>query len=377
MKNILKHIIKKEFIQFRNDKKMIGMSIIAPVIQLLLLGYAANIDIKNISLTVCDYDKSAVSREYVRTLTNSDYFSVEKYVDNMSEIDGEIDNGRVSVGLVIPADFGKNVRAGKTVEIQSLVDGSDSNTATIGMNYLGMLTNAYSQKFLIKKMERLKSVNINPQVINAQTRIWYNPELKSRNFMVPGVLGLLLMVMTLILTSLAIVKEKESGTLEQLIVTPIKPFELILGKLIPFTVVGMVDIIIVLLMAGLWFRVPIRGNIILLFIFSMIFLISTLGMGLFISTITQNQQQAMMASVFFLIMPMTFLSGFVFPIENMPYIVQLVTYAMPLRYYFIIVRGLFLKGVGFSELWDETLILLLIGIVIFAISVMRFKKRVE
>jgi ABC-2 type transport system permease protein len=193
--------------------------------------------------------------------------------------------------------------------------------------------------------------------------------------MIPGVLGLLLMVMTLILTSLAIVKEKELGTLEQLIVTPIKPFELILGKLIPYTIIGMIDIILVLLVAGLWFQVPIKGNIILLFLLSCIFLISTLGMGLFVSTISQNQQQAMMAAVFFLMMPMLFLSGFIFPIDNMPQVIQYITYAMPLRYYFIIIRGLFLKGVGLSELWSEALIMLGIGIAIFAFSVSRFQKR--
>jgi len=376
MKSAVIHIVKKEFAQFRKDKRMLMMSLVSPILQLLLLGYAANIDIKNIPIVICDQDKTKISREYTQTLTNSNYFTIIGYAEKSSEVDSYIDNGKASIGIIIPQNFNRDLVSGKTVQIQSIIDGSDSNTATIGLNYVSMITNQYSQKFVTKKMEKLKNFNINPKKINPEIRIWYNPELKSKNFMIPGVLGLLLMVMTLILTSLAIVKEKENGTLEQLIVSPIKPFELILGKLIPFTIIGIIDIILVLLVAGLWFQVPIRGNIFLLFGFSIIFLISTLGMGLFVSTIASNQQQAMMASVFFLMMPMLFLSGFIFPVENMPQIVQYITYLMPLKYFFIIIRGLFLKGVGFAELWDEALIMLIIGIAIFAISVSRFKKRI-
>ena len=376
MGNVIKHIVKKEFIQIRKDKRMLAISLISPIVQLLLLGYAANIDIKNIPIVICGYDSSRVSREYTGTLVNSGYFDVIRHIENENDIDGFIDDGKASVGVVIPRNFGNDITAGKTVMIQSIVDGSDSNSATIGMNYLGMITSDYSQKYVIKRTERLKSMNINPKVIAPQVRVWYNPELKSKNFMIPGVLGLLLMVTTLILTSLAIVKEKENGTLEQLIVTPIRSFELILGKLIPFVVIGMIDITIVLAVGSLWFQVPIKGNIFLLYLLTLVFLISSLGMGLLVSTFTSNQQQAMMTSIFFLMMPMLFLSGFIFPVENMPYVIQLVTYLMPLKYFFTIVRGLFLKGVGFAELWKESLILLLIGLSIFIISVLRFRKRI-
>jgi ABC-2 type transport system permease protein len=368
--------VKKEFLQLKKDRKMFGISLIAPIIQLLLLGYAANIDIKNITLVINDNDNTKISREYTQSLTNSGYFLKIANVDKMNDIDKYIDGGKASVGIIIPQKFEENILSGKTVQISSIIDGSDSNTASIGMNYLNMITSQYTQRFIKNKLEKLKSLNINSQLINSKIRIWYNPELKSKNFMIPGVLGMLLMIITLILTSLAIVKEKEIGTLEQLIVTPIKPIELILGKLIPFTIIGIVDIILVLLVASLWFNIPIKGNVFLLFGLSIIFLISTLGLGLFVSTVASNQQQAMMISIFFLQMPMMFLSGFIFPIENMPKIIQVLTYIMPLRYYFNIVRGLFLKGVGLSELWFDGLMLLIIGIIIFIISVARFKKRI-
>ncbi len=376
MKGIIFHIVKKEFLQFRQDKKMLVVSIIVPILQLVLLGYAANIDVKNIPMIFCDMDNSKISREYSQTLTNSGYFEMVKQVEKMNDIDPYLDDGKASVGIIIPKYFGRDILSNKTVQIQGIVDGSDSNTATIGMNYLSMITTNYSQKFVINKIERLKKQNINPQVIKPELRIWYNPELKSKNFMVPGVLGMLLMIVTLVLTSLAIVKEKEVGTYEQLIVTPIKPFELILGKLIPFTIIGIIDIILVLLIASFWFGIPIKGSVLLLFILSIIFLLSTLGMGLFVSTVVSTQQQAMMTSIFFIQMPMIFLSGFIFPIDNMPKIIQYITYAMPLRYYFSIVRGLFLKGVGIYELWYEAVMLLGLSVIIFTLSVLRFNKKV-
>jgi ABC-2 type transport system permease protein len=376
MKGTIFHIVKKEFIQFRQDKRMLFISIIVPIVQLILLGYAANIDVKDLPIVICDMDNSKISREYSQTLTDSGFFYEVERLDKMNEIDNYIDDGKALIGIIIPQNFEKNILAEKTTQVQSIVDGSDSNSATIGMNYLSMITTNYSQKFVIKKVERLQKMNINPQIITNEIRVWYNPELKSKNFMVPGVFGMILMITTLILTSLAIIKEKENGTFEQLIVSPIKPFELILGKLIPFTLVGIIDIILVLLVATLWFNIPIKGNVILLFILSIIFLLSTLGLGLFVSTVVSTQQQAMMTSIFFIQMPMMFLSGFIFPIENMPKIIQFITYVMPLRYYFSIVRGIFLKGVGIVELWKDALMLIILSVLIFISSVVRFHKRV-
>lgn len=376
MKKIIQHIVKKEFIQFRKDKKMVVMSFISPILQLLLLGYAANVDVKYIPTVVCDLDNTSISREYISDVTNSNYFEIVRYVDKMNDIDAIIDNGSASVGITIPKNFSNDIISGKTTQIQSMIDGSDSNTATIGMNYLSMITGQFSQKFLSEKMDQLKKLQINTEVISPELRVWYNPELKSRNFMVPGVLGLLLMVMTLILTSMAIVKEKENGTLEQLIVTPIKSIELIIGKLIPFIIIGLIDVILVVAVATLWFHVPMRGSLITLIILSLTFLLSTLGLGLFVSSISSNQQQAMMTSMFFLMLPMIYLSGFIFPIENMPKIIQYVTYILPLRYYFVIIRGIFLKGVGFAELWKDTFMIFILGVSILTVSIARFQKRV-
>ena len=218
----------------------------------------------------------------------------------------------------------------------------------------------------------MKGRGARPAVVDPEVRVWYNPELKSRNFMVPGVLALLLMVLTMILTSLAIVKENEAGTMEQLMVTPIRPYQLIIGKLAPFFLIGIVDIILVLLVATLWFGVPLKGSVMLIFTLCIVFQMTTLGAGLFVSTVSRTQQQAMLTAVFFVILPMMFLSGFVFPIENMPKVIQLFTYFIPLRYFFVIIRGVFLKGVGLRELWLESSVLLGFGIVILTISILRF-----
>ena len=239
-----------------------------------------------------------------------------------------------------------------------------------------MIVEQYSQNIIIKKFETVKGRGAKPATVDPEVRVWYNPELKSRNFMVPGVLALLLMVLTMILTSLAIVKEVEAGTMEQLIVTPIKPYQLVIGKLAPFFMIGVVDIILVLLVATLWFGVPLKGSILLIFTLCMVFQMTTLGAGLFVSTVSRTQQQAMLTSVFFVILPMMFLSGFVFPIENMPAIIQFFTYLIPLRYFFVIIRGVFLKGVGLRELWVESSLLLGFGITILTMSILRFQKRI-
>lgn len=376
MKTIL-HIIKKEFLQFRRDWKMLAMSFIAPVFQLVILGYAANLDVRDMPTVVFDPDNSTQSRELVSDFVNSGYFDVVAHVNRHDEVDEYIDNGRANLAVVFPPDFGENVLAGRTAQLQVIADGADANTATIGLNYATMAVQKYSQATRVKSITRSGNPDLGPAAVDPEVRVWYNPELKSRNFMVPGVLALLLMVITMILTSLAIVKEREIGTMEQLIVTPIRPYQLIIGKLAPFTIIGLIDIMLVLVVAGFWFKVPIRGNIALLYGLCAVFLLTTLGLGLLVSTISRNQQQAMMTAIFFVMMPMIFLSGFVFPIENMPRIIQFFTYILPLRYFFVIVRGLFLKGVGLVHLWDESLALLAFGIIIMGLSISRFRKSLE
>jgi len=371
MKTIL-HVVRKEFLQIRRDKRMLPIIFFAPIFQLIILGYAANLDVNNIPTVICDLDRSHASRELIDKFTNSGYFTVERNVDDIRDIDRFIDNGTASLAVVIPTAFGDRIKAGKQAELQIIADGSDANLATVGLNYANAIIANYSMNIVAREAPRS---GIGKSGINPEIRVWYNPELKSKNFMVPGILGLLLMVMTMILTSLAIVKEKEVGTMEQLVVTPIRPHQLIIGKLTPFAVIGIIDIILVLLVATLWFNIPVRGSVFLVFGFCIVFLMTTLGLGLFVSTVSRTQQQAMMTAVFFVMFPMIFLSGFVFPIENMPKVVQLYTYTLPLRYFFVIVRGLFLKGVGFAELWDQALVLLIFGIVILSLSVARFQKR--
>jgi ABC-2 type transport system permease protein len=374
MRTIL-HILRKEFIQIRRDPRMLAIVFIAPVFQLIILGYAANLDVRNIRTVIYDGDNTAASREIVARFTNSGYFTTISYTNTLAEIDPLLDNGDASIAIIVPKGFAKKITAGIPAEVQVIADGSETNAATAGLNYASRIVLGYANKVMLERLDRQPGNLIVIRQIEPATRVWYNPDLRSRNFMVPGVLGLLLMVMTTMLTSLATVKEREIGTLEQLIVTPISPTQLIIGKIAPFTIIGLIDILLVILIATLWFGIPVKGSIFLLFGLSVIFLMTTLGLGLFVSTVSRTQQQAMMTAVFFVMLPMIFLSGFVFPIENMPNIIQWSTYIMPLRYYFVILRGLFLKGVGIVELWDQALALFIFGVCILGASIVRFRKR--
>ncbi len=294
----------------------------------------------------------------------------------MDQVDRYLNDGHASIALIIPRGFGDKMAGGGTAGLQVIADGSESNVAISALNYAAVIVGRYSTRIVLDRLDRA-GVPLKPVQVQTEARVWYNPELKSQNFMVPGLLANLLMIMTMMLTSLAVVKEKENGTLEQLIVTPIRPVQLILGKLVPFILIGFIDIIMVLVVALLLFGLRVRGSMLLLFGLSGVFLLSTLGLGLLISTLSKNQQQAMMTSTFFVMTPMIVLSGFVFPIENMPRIIQYFTYLMPLRYFFVIVRGLFLKGSGLAELWGQALILLGFGVAILGLSALRFRKRLE
>jgi len=374
VKTIL-HIIRKELLQFRRDPKMFSISFIAPIFQLLVLGYAANLDVTDLPTVVCDLDRSAASRELLRTFSNSGYFELAWEVTRMEDVDPYLETGEASIAVVVPRGFGDRLTAGRPAGLQVIADGSDANSATIGLGYASALTARYSQRVIVQRLERLGRPDAQPARIAPEVRVWYNPELKSRNFMVPGILGLLLLVMTMMLTSLAIVKEKEVGTMEQLVVTPIRPYQLIIGKLAPFTLIGLVDIVLILLVAAFWFNVPVRGSVPLLFGLCVVFLMTTLGLGLLVSTLSRTQQQAMITSAFFVMFPMNFLSGFIFPIENMPELIQYLTYLLPPRYFFVILRGLFLKGVGLEQLWDEVVILSIMGVAILTLSALRFRKK--
>jgi len=376
MKSII-YFIKKEFLQFKRDPRMFGMILIAPVIQLVFLGLAANLDVDNIKTIVYDMDKSYTSRNFIERFTSSGYFTVVDYVDNYDEVTEAIDKAEVILALVIPSDFEEKINRHETAQVQAIFDGSDGNTASVSAGYVQVITTEYSKNIMLDFLRKSGSVFIPQSNFNAQIRVWYNPTLKTRNFMVPGIVGLLVTLITLILTSLAVVKEKEIGTMEQLIVTPLKPYQMIIGKLVPFMILGFIAVIIVLAAMSVIFNIPVKGSILFLFFSSFLYVLSTLGLGLFVSTISKTQAQAMMIAIFAVMMPMIYLSGFAFPIENMPKIIQYISYIIPLRYFITIIRGVILKGTGFAELWGNALVLFGMGVAILAISSLQFRKRLD
>jgi len=369
---MLRHIIVKEFLQIKRDRRMLPIIFFAPVLQLIILGYAANLDVKDIPVVVCDYDSSQESRNLLSSIFASNYFKQADW--NCGNIDFAIDSGKGDLAIIIPSGFGKSIAGGNSSTIQILVNGADSNSATVGLNYVVQAINHFKVSLMSKILSTKTSLNF-PK-IDVRERILYNPQLKTRFFMVPAILALLLMITTTMLTALSIVKEKEAGTMEQLVVTPLRRRHILLGKLIPFIIIGMIDVLLVTLVAIFWFKVPMRGSIWLLFGFSAIFIFTTLGLGLLVSTVSHTQQQAMMTVMFFVLLPFIYFSGFIFPIENMPKPARLFTYLVPLRYYLTAVRGIFLKGVGISVLFKEAIAMTAIGTGVFLLALSRFKKQI-
>ena len=366
-------LLKKEFGQLLKDRKLLPIVFLAPVIQLTLLGFAASLDLKNVSMVLCDLDKTAASRSFIQSFTNSGYFTVEYATDDYGSIQQYLDDNKVSMALIIPPKFGDKVIRREPATVQVLLDGSDGSTAATTMGYVNQIIIRSSTRILTQVLGGRFPVGR----VDAETRAWYNPSLKSRNFMVPGVLVLILLITTTNLTAMAIVREKEIGTLEQIMVTPIKSYELILGKLIPFTIVGFTNVAVVVSVMVFGFGIPVKGSVLLLFVLTGFFLLTSLGVGLFVSTISRTQQQAMMTAIFFMMMPMMYISGFVFPIETMPKILQYLSLAIPMRYYLVIIRSIILKGAGLGTLWLEAIMLLVMGVCILAASVLRFRKKLD
>lgn len=372
---MLSFLIRKELIQLRRDRKMFPIIFAAPLMQLLIFGYAAVLDVVEVSLVVCDLDHSGSSRELIQRFEGSEYFDPVTFVDAPGELDPLMTSGQVSAALVIPPGFGQALHANGSTELQVLIDGADSVKASQGMSNALMIAGSYGQEQLQRRLDRM-GLEL-PGMPALEPRVWYNPELLSRNYMIPAIFGLILVIMTTMLTAMAVVREKESGTMEQLIVTPIKPVHLILGKLLPFAGIGLIQVTVVLALAVLWFQVPFRGSLLLLYLLVIPFLLNTLGVGLLISTVSKTQQQAMMMTMFLFMMPMIYFSGFVFPIESMPLWVQPVTYVVPLRYFLSIIRGIFLRGVGLEVLWFDALALTGLGFVILGLAVSRFRKTLD
>ena len=362
--------MRKEFLELRRDPRLFGIIIIAPIVQLTMLGYAATTDVRDVPMVVVDEDRTADSRALVSRFEASDNFVVVDTLSSVREVDSFLDSGRAWMALTIPADYGERITAGQPSVVQVIADGTDANSTNVALAYAGNLVATYAREIAVTAGRASAT-----PLLAADVRVWFNPELESRDFMIPGILALLLLVITTNLSSMAVVREREVGTLEQLNVTPVARWELIAGKLLPYALIGLVDVLLVVAVALLWFEVPLRGSFALLMLMCIVYLLTTLGLGLFVSTISSTQQQAMMTASFFFLIPMVFLSGFVFPIENMPEWIQPVTYLIPLRYFLVILRGIFLKGIGLETLWPQALALLAWGVAILTLAVLRSSKR--
>jgi ABC-2 type transport system permease protein len=365
----------KEIIELRQDPRIFGIIFIAPVLQLAILGYAATTDVRNVPIVVVDTDRSPGSQDLISRFTGSGIFDIVDVVSDTRDVDRYLESGDAWMALAIPASYGQDVAAGRPTTLQVVADGSDANSTNIALGYASNLIAGYAQEMVAQRRPSGTAAGGGGGSIEPRVRVWFNPTLESRYFMLPGIFALLLLVVTSNLSSMAIVREREVGTLEQLNVTPLGRLELIIGKLLPYGIIGLIDVLIVLVVIVFWFEVPLRGSFWLLFGMSLIYLLTTLGLGLFTSTISHTQQQAMMTSTFFFLIPMMYLSGFIFPIENMPALIQPITYLIPLRYFVVILRGIFLKGVGLETLWPQALALLGWGVVILTLAYLRSSKR--
>jgi ABC-2 type transport system permease protein len=369
----IKQMLIKEFIQVSRDPRMRTVIFIIPCIQTIVIGYAVTLDVRDARTAVYDLDNTAQSRELVARFLDSGYFRAVAYVDDDEQAQDLIDRGRASLVLRINHGFAEDLEAGRTAHVQVIVDGTDSNTAGIVLSYASRTTGALSEQIVIERLGRLAGARQNPNLVDLRSRAWFNENLESRNYFVPAVIVVVVTLVTLLLTSMAVVREKEIGTMEQIMVTPITPVEFVLGKTVPFALIGFADVILVTLVGTFWFEVPIRGSVALLLLATGLYLMTTLGAGLLISTISQTQQQAMM-STFFFFFPAMLLSGFAFPIANMPEVVQWLTLANPLRYFLVIVRAIFLKGVGAAVLWKELAALAAMGVATLWVVARRFHK---
>jgi len=372
----VRFLFVKELIQVLRDKRLRITLIFPPIFQLIIFGYAANLDVKDIHTAVRDLDQSVESRELLNRFGSSKYFNIIAYPQTPKEIEALIKKGDVILSIEIPSDFSRKLKKGDTATVQIILDGTESNTAMIALGYLGRILSEYSTTIMIKRLNREGMVGFEEAGVELEHRIWFNPNAESRLFYVPGVIASIAFLLPIILTAQAIVREKEIGTLEQIMVTPIRSWELMLGKTLPFAMIGLADAIMIALIGVFWFEVPLRGNPLLLLLGNVFFLMSSVGVGLFISTISSTQQQAQI-STFFFMMPAFILSGFAFPLENMPEWLQYITYANPLRYFLIIIRGVFLKGNGLDILWPQMLALVILGGLTIFLSSMRFQKRLK
>jgi len=364
----IRAVMRREFIDIRRDRRSLFLTFLYPISMLIMYGYGIRYDVDKVPLTILDWDETPESRNLSNELIRSGYFHLVGWARNEHDIDRDLHTDRSRIGVVIPPDFAKDIRRGRTAVVQALIDGSDANTATIAQGYVLAMVNRYAAA--------LGGAAAAPP-IEVRSRMWYNPELKSVNFIVPGIIAVIMMIVGAILTSLSIVKEKERGTIEQILVSPIRPTEMIVGKIVPYVMIAFLDLAIIVAAGYVIFGVPIRGRLLDLAFFATLYLVCSLGVGVYISTIADSMRTAMIAAIFISLMPSVLLSGFVFPIENMPIVVQGLTYFFPGRYFVPAIRGISLKAVGLEVLWPQAVFLTLFAVGIVSLSVSRFRDTLE
>ncbi len=377
MLNRLRQMLIKEFLQVFRDKRALWVLVGPPIIQMLIFGYAATFQIRHVPTAVLDLDHSQESRELISRFTASPYFDVRAQLTNRKQIREMIDRGQATVALQIHPGFAARLRKGQTAPVQVILDGSNSNTALIALGYVNQIANGFARDYQRDAMLRSSPfLAARLPAVELEQRPWFNPDLESRWFFVPGVIGSLTLVMVTVLTAFAVVREREIGTLEQIMVTPIRPREFILGKTLPFFLIGLADAGMIGLVGTLWFQVPFRGSLAVLALGMVLFLLCMLGIGLFISTVSTTQQQAMVTAFFFIMPAITF-SGFGFPIASMPAFVQWLTYLDPLRYLLVVLRGVYLKDIGLDVLWPQMAAMAVLGTALLTVSVLRFRKSLD
>ena len=372
----IRYLFVKELIQTLRDKRMRVTLIVPPILQLIIFGYAANLDVKHIRTAIRDLDQSVESRDLIGRFGSSSYFDIVSFPNTTKGVQDLINQGGVTVGIEIPTDFSRKLKKGDTAMVQIVLDGSESNTALIALGYANQILSEFSTQVLVRRLNRGGLIGFEEAGVDLQHRTWFNPNFESRLFYVPGVIASIAFLIPIILTAQAIVREREIGTLEQVMVTPIRSWELMVGKTLPFALFGLFDVIMIALIGVFWFEVPLRGNPLVLLSGAVLFLMSSVAIGLFISTICSTQQQAQI-STFIFTMPAFTLSGFAFPLENMPEWIQYLTYANPLRYFLVIIRGVFLKANGFDILWPQMMALAILGVLMIFLSSVRFQKRLK
>ena len=372
----LRSLIRKEFIEIIRDPRTLMIMFVMPIVMLFLLGYAATNDVRNVPTAIFDQDRSVAARELINAFRAADYFEFAFDVGSVEEMKWLIDSGQARAGLIIPPDYGQRLTAGQQAQVAFVIDGSDPTIAGTALSAATLIGQAKATTILRATLEQRAQGNAATLPIEVRTQVWYNPDLVSAYFMIPGLIGMILQYLAVILTSTAIVRERERGTIEQLIITPIRSWELIVGKLLPYVLISFLDLLLILVLGTLAFNMPINGSVLLLLVLAGLFLVTTLGIGLLISTVARTQFEAMMMAVF-IALPAIFLSGFFFPLAAMPPFLQALSYLVPLRYFLIIVRAILIKGVGLAAVTHEVLALIVFGFVVMGIAVLRFRKRLD